>query len=428
MAALAAGHGDLEQHDLGGQVQAVALDGEARQPVDRLADVGRVVGVQPAVVGEVRVEGQALQTVLVAAVDVQLRGDRRGAGAGVVHPDGALAGGGEDPAVGGHGQAHRLAEVAGEQDLVEVLPLRPAAVAAGQARGVPDAPEQVVEEQRLAVGRRGVPAAGVPGAPAVVLVAPRGRVVGAHRPGTGVVAGLVEGREDVDVAPGVGPVVVPLVEALPAGGQVRGRRVGAVADLDRRGLVRGVALEVRADQVAVPGPVVLGVRGGVDAGEPAAVGDEALERGLLAGVQHVAGGGQEHHGLVAVEPRVGEGAGVLGGGDGEPVVLAQLLDGGDARGDGVVPEARGLGEDQDVGGGGLRGGGPGGRERRRHRDCEKSTEQHTSAHGAPTGDYSIDNRSFATWRVTRQAARTCSGIDPEHVRSSGATSCRRPAR
>ena len=113
----------------------------------------------------------------------------------------------------------------------------------------------------------------------------------------------------------VGAEVVPLVGALPARLEARGGGVRGVLDLDGRGRrARRVVGEVGADQLAVPGPVVLGVRGRVDAGEPAAALDVALEGALLGLVEHVTGGGEEDDDLVLGEVRVGEGAGVLGGG------------------------------------------------------------------------------------------------------------------
>jgi hypothetical protein len=103
-------------------------------------------------------------------------------------------------------------------------------------------------------------------------------------------------------------------------------------------------LEVRADQRAVPGPAVLGVGCGVHAGEAAARADVTLERGLLGVVQDVTRGGHEDHDFVPGEVRVGESGRVLRRVDREVVLLAELLDCGDAVRDGVVPETGGLGE------------------------------------------------------------------------------------
>src|SRR5690606_34799852 len=99
------------------------------------------------------------------------------------------------------------------------------------------------------------------------------------------------------------------------------------------------------DEPAVPLPVVLGVARGVDAGVAATVLDVTLERPLLLGVQDVTGR-REPDDVVVRQVLLGERPGVLGGVDGEVVLLAQLLDRRDPRGDGVVAERGGLGEDQ----------------------------------------------------------------------------------
>ncbi len=77
--------------------------------------------------------------------------------------------------------------------------------------------------------------------------------------------------------------------------------------------------EVRADELAVPRPVVLRVGGRVDADVPAAAAHVALERLLLGAVEHIAGREQEDHRVVARQPRVGERGAVLGRIDRDPV-------------------------------------------------------------------------------------------------------------
>jgi hypothetical protein len=56
-------------------------------------------------------------------------------------------------------------------------------------------------------------------------------------------------------------------------------------------------------------------------------------------VEDVAGRGEEDDDVVAGEIRVGELRRVLGSGHVDVVLLAELLDGGDAGGDGVMAEA-----------------------------------------------------------------------------------------
>src|SRR5690606_26182444 len=221
------------------------------------------------------------------------------------------------------------------------------AVGVLDARRRPDAPEDVLEERGLGEGGLGVAAAGVPGPAAVVVVAPGDRVVRAHGEVTGLVARLVERREDVDLAAHVRLVAVPLVRPVPLEGQVRGGGMHAVGDVDGavRG-ARGVAGEVGPDELSVPGPVVLGVARGVDAGVAAAALDVLLESSLLRVVQHVTRGGEPDDDVVVGEVLLGEVGGVLGVLNREAVVGAELLDRGDALLDGPVPEAGRLAEHQ----------------------------------------------------------------------------------
>jgi hypothetical protein len=152
-----------------------------------------------------------------------------------------------------------------------------------------------------------------------------------------------------------------------------------VLDVDRRGLVAGVAVEVRADEVAVPAPVVLRVGCGVHSGVTAAGLDVVLERRLLLRVEHVAGGREEHDRVVLGELRGVELRRVLGRVDGEGVGGAERLDGGDPGRDRVVPEACGLREDQHLRIGGL---GARGRDRdeQRGHDCQQQRDRKRTTH------------------------------------------------
>ena len=328
-----------------------------------------------------------------------------GVAVGVGVEDSAVARGVQHASIGQHRQPDRLARL-GRADRqrrpLEVVPDRPPALALGQARGPLDAAQDVRAELGLGVRLGGMPAARVPGSPAVVGVAPGGRVVGPHRPGAGRVRRLVEGREDVDVAARVRLEVVPLVEALPALGQAGRRGVVVVGDLHGRVLVLGMVLEVGADQLAVPGPVVLGVRGGVDPSEAATSLDVGLERRLLLGVQDVAGRGEEDDGVVLLERLGSEVGRVLGVVDGDPLGAGHLAHGGDALLDRVVPEHGGLAKDQHELLGperrliafGARGGdrvlGAGGRGR--HRQCDQRRRDQQPGPAAQPPQNRLDHR------------------------------------
>ena len=122
-------------------------------------------------------------------------------------------------------------------------------------------------------------------------------------------------------------VVVPLVGPVPPRpvDVLRGVVVSVLDDHVRLGRPGRVAEEVRADEAAVPLPLVLGVGRGMDAGEAATALDVVLERGLLRRVEHVARGRQEDHGVVVRERGV-EDRGVLGVIDLEVVRLTERLD------------------------------------------------------------------------------------------------------
>src|SRR5690606_30853617 len=108
------------------------------------------------------------------------------------------------------------------------------AIGVGQPRRVLDPTGEVGEEFRLAEGFDGVPATGVPGPAAAVLMTPGDRVIVTHGPGAGIVAALVESGQHTDVLPRVLPVVVPLVGAYPLFREVRCGRMPPVLDVDRR--------------------------------------------------------------------------------------------------------------------------------------------------------------------------------------------------
>ncbi len=110
------------------QVEAGAVEGEPGHPV-HLAAVGRrVVEVDPAVGGEVRIERQPDPAVLTAVVHRQRADDARAPAVRGDHVHLAGARDVEDPAVGGHVQLHRLVGRAVEGHLLEPGRDRAAAV------------------------------------------------------------------------------------------------------------------------------------------------------------------------------------------------------------------------------------------------------------------------------------------------------------
>src|SRR4051794_31700417 len=117
----------------------------------------------------------------------------------------------------------------------------------------------MLEKERLLVALSGVPAGRVPGAPAVVLLVPGDRMIGAHAAVT--VGRFVQPQEHLNLAARVGSEVVPLVGAVPALGQAGCGWMAAIFHLDGGSLNIRMAIEVCADELAVPWPVVLGVAG-----------------------------------------------------------------------------------------------------------------------------------------------------------------------
>src|ERR1700738_1816490 len=119
-----------------------------------------------------------------------------------------------------------------------------------------------------------------------------------------------------------------------------------VLDADSGGLDLWVTGEIGADEPPIPGPLVLGVACRVDADEPAAGPDIALEGGFLVCVEDVPGGAEEYDDLVSSELRIGKARGIFCAVHGEAVFGAEGLDGGDSVGDRVVTKSARLREDE----------------------------------------------------------------------------------
>ncbi len=155
MAAQAAGGGDVEDLLLAARVQgAVGAQHEAGEPVDaveggevggravrgrvtgRCVEPGRVVEVDEPVGGEARVDGDALQALLVVAVDVELAG-HGGVPRRVGQPERAVARGVQHRTVRQDRQGHGFAGLGhalGEGDLLELLGGHGARCAADRVR------------------------------------------------------------------------------------------------------------------------------------------------------------------------------------------------------------------------------------------------------------------------------------------------------
>ena len=344
----------LEQDLLRCEVQGVSFHLEAGEHVLRIRSGGRVVHVDPAVCREVRVGGESEQAVFrLRAVRVfgADRDRRDSSGAPVsrrieVHVTVSLD------------EQHALARQNGEldgfvqffcqNDFREPILLRPRATEVDRARShcVPQAAEQMSQEERLGVRRLGVAHVRVPRASAIEVVVPaHGMVVAV---GPALVALLVDLDERMN-----GRIdrleVVELVfthervgKSLGGGMTLVENAIGGFANV---GISR-MPIEPGAGESAVPRPVVLGVRGRMDSHVSAAGLDVALEIVLLRGVEYVAGGVQKDNRAISREILRREGGGVFGRVDGEPVLLPQLADGGASDTDGAVSESGRLGEDE----------------------------------------------------------------------------------
>ncbi len=183
---------------------------------------------------------------------------------------------------------------------------------------------------------------GIPLAAAVEFVAPgEWELVTEHFPRILVLAGVVEfgqvTRQQHVQTRGHVIYVVELVRPLERGGQVGGRGILGVLHDDGELLHLGVAAELAAYHGPEPGPLAHRTGRGMDAHEPAAGTDIALESGLLfLVVEDFVVGVVEDDGLVTLEILVGKRRRVVGDVHGEIVCGTELLEGGDAGGDVVV--------------------------------------------------------------------------------------------
>ena len=314
-------HEHLQHNDLAAHIQPISPHGEARQPV-RILTERHVIKIDPVVFLEIRVERNAQQPVLdLHGSGNPARHDRR-LGSRVPYLHRAVPFDPEHATVRRHLKLHGVRRIAVEHDLL-VGPLqRSPDVPVYAARRPQHGLEQVLAEERLLVAFRSMAAAGIQRPPPIVFVRPCDGMVVAHL--AAFVTLFHKGRQYMHLAARVRLVVVPFVRAGPARGQVRRGGKSPVEHGDIRFLNMRMALEIRADQLAIPGPFVFGVRRRVYADISAALLDVALEGRLLVVIQHIAGRIQKHHRAVARQIRPGEGRSVLRMLDGESVFVADF--------------------------------------------------------------------------------------------------------
>src|SRR5829696_4323759 len=196
-----------------------------------------------------------------------------------------------------------------------------------------------------------MPEAGIPGPAAVNLPAPRNRMVRAHL--AALVGALVETRDHRRLAARAARVIVELIGDPPGD---RGGGAERTREAHDAGLQAGrMALELRPEELPVPGPVVSGVGRRMDAEVTAARFDESLEGPLLRAVEDIAGRVDEAHRLEARESVGPEETGVLGVVDRDAVTRREVAECGDRGRDRVVAVAGGPGEDQHAVAGGRGG-------------------------------------------------------------------------
>ena len=108
-----------------------------------------------------------------------------------------------------------------------------------------------------------------------------------------------------------------------------------------------MVVEFRAHQFDVPWPVMLGIRGGMDADIATTALIPGFECGLLAGVEDISACIEEQRYLV-IGQLVDKDRSVVCHGDSEIVFNSESLNRGDTVRNGSMGEARSLGEDQHV--------------------------------------------------------------------------------
>src|SRR5215207_5609430 len=289
--------------DVAGVDGSPALD---REPRHALADGNRRDGGEHAGRKTSRCRREMEQTILLQKVD------RAGVGAKAPHDRGQ-----------GLIQARRLWLVGSNVHRRHA----PGLTILGPGHGIAHALVEMGEKDRIVKQLRAMPEAGIPGPAAVNLPAPRNRMIRAHL--AALVGALVETRDHRRLAARAARVIVELIGDPPGD---RGGGAERTREAHDAGLQAGrMALELRPEELPVPGPVVSGVGRRMDAEVTAARFDESLEGPLLRAVEDIAGRVDEAHRLEARES--------VGPVDRDAVTRREVADCGDRGRDRIVAVA-----------------------------------------------------------------------------------------
>src|ERR1700744_2014400 len=89
--------------------------------------------------------------------------------------------------------------------------------------------------------------------------------------------------------------IIPFVKTFPMPGKKAGGDIGGILHIYHRILLRRMAVEISAHQIAIPLPVIFGVGSGMYAHKTPARFDILDERFLLLVVEHIMRSAQEDH-------------------------------------------------------------------------------------------------------------------------------------
>src|SRR5450759_4974002 len=121
---------------------------------------------------------------------------------------------------------------------------------------------------------------------------------------------FVDSQQHLDLATRICSKVVPLIGTHPERRQHGSRGVNSIDYVDSRLRYFRMAVEdvdECAEQITVPGPVVLCIAGRVNTNVPAASANIACKRCLLVAIKYLTGGKQEDNGVVACQVGIGKG-------------------------------------------------------------------------------------------------------------------------